>query len=388
MSPTARVPWRYFTSPAAKWAAQPTFVLGEACFLVLALACFAHARTQPTRSARQRHTAAWLAALLAGTANDLIFMEMLPTVDNFWHGQAVLMLSPRLPAYICALYICFMYIPAVAAWRAIPSSGLARAALAGLLGVLFYAPFDVTGAKFLWWTWHESDVVIAKRILGVPVSSTLFVLTFVGSFSWLLGLGPQSETGASPSVFLPLLRATLFSTFAMVAQITVLQQLEGGTPGYLSLAVGAALYASIALVGFSAARSAYPSDRSPADRSLFLSIAAYLILLPTLVASFRPESHHSAGIHQTFGPCGVKALDIAGNERDVYVCGEPRDGSYTFSCLAGMPDEGAEWYTVCGAPFDERGRWIAAVGGMAAAGMAAYAAVLMRGEAGAAVKID
>ena len=44
------------------------------------------------------------------------------------------------------------------------------------MGTLIYAPFDLTGAKFLWWTWHDTDAAVAVRWLGVPVGSTMWTL--------------------------------------------------------------------------------------------------------------------------------------------------------------------------------------------------------------------
>ena len=38
----------------------------------------------------------------------------------------------------------------------------------------------VTGIKFLWWTWHDTDAPIDYRILGVPIGSTVWVITFTG----------------------------------------------------------------------------------------------------------------------------------------------------------------------------------------------------------------
>ena len=40
----------------------------------------------------RKYLAVWLAAFLAGTANDAIFM-MLPMVDNFWQAQVRLVFS-------------------------------------------------------------------------------------------------------------------------------------------------------------------------------------------------------------------------------------------------------------------------------------------------------
>ena len=67
-------------------------------------------------------------ALIAGTANDMIFMA-LPLVDNFWQAQAMIMLTPRLPLYIPCVYVGFMYLSTVAVWR-LDLPPLARAAWA------------------------------------------------------------------------------------------------------------------------------------------------------------------------------------------------------------------------------------------------------------------
>src|SRR5436190_5602187 len=101
------LPWRHFTSPAEKWAAQPSFVIGEYLFIALAVAALVHAKRQG-----RAHLLVWVAALVAGTANDLIFMA-LPLVDNFWQAQATIMITPRLPLYIPCAYACFMYVPTV-----------------------------------------------------------------------------------------------------------------------------------------------------------------------------------------------------------------------------------------------------------------------------------
>ena len=91
------LPWQVFTSPAEKWAVQPSFVIGEYLFLLCAALALAHAWRQGEQ--RRMHVLAWVGALLAGTANDIFFMA-LPLVDNFWQAQATIMITPRLPLYI------------------------------------------------------------------------------------------------------------------------------------------------------------------------------------------------------------------------------------------------------------------------------------------------
>jgi hypothetical protein len=68
-----------------------------------------------------------VAALIAGTANDLIFMA-LPLVDNFWQAQTTIMLTPRLPLYIPCVYVCFMYYATVSVWRLRPAAAGPRGA--------------------------------------------------------------------------------------------------------------------------------------------------------------------------------------------------------------------------------------------------------------------
>ena len=42
-----------------------------------------------------------------------------------------------------------------------------------------------SGIKFLWWTWHDTDSAIAERMFGVPLGSTMWVITFSATFAYL-----------------------------------------------------------------------------------------------------------------------------------------------------------------------------------------------------------
>ena len=141
----ADLPWAPVQSPALMLERQPTLLVGEAAFICLALAALAHA----LRNGRQ-HVLLWLGALIGGCCNDVFFM-VLPFVDNFWHAQCFLMLTPRLPLYILAVYVAFIYVPVAASWR-LTRPPLARFVAGALTAGLLYAPFDLVGAKHLWWT--------------------------------------------------------------------------------------------------------------------------------------------------------------------------------------------------------------------------------------------
>ena len=349
------MPFQHFLSPSEQWARLPTFFIGEWVFIALALALLVHAiRTD------RAHLLLWVGALVAGTANDLIFMA-LPMVDNFWHSQASVMLTARLPLYIPCVYVCFMYLPAVAARRAgLPLAS--TAALTGLLAVLFYAPFDITGAKYLWWTWHDTDLPVATRLLGAPTSSTLWVLTFSGSYALLLGAVLRKDPEVSARTFaLGLAVVALCATVVMVVQITVLQQLDGGAPGYFAIGVGLTLYAIAAARG---ARKAEPRPVRRLDALAWTGAVVYHVALVACVGLFDPSAHTSVGVHQELGECHVEATDIAGLTRYQFLCATDYEEDFELECGGETPEPSATWYRVCGREHRDFGLWLGAVLGL------------------------
>jgi len=364
------LPWQAFTSPAEKWAVQPSFVIGEYLFLLCAALAFAHAWRQG--SERRMHVLAWVGALLAGTANDMFFMA-LPLVDNFWQAQATIMITPRLPLYIPCVYVCFMYFPTVSVWR-LRLPQWSRAALTGLGAAVFYGPYDIVGAKFLWWTWHDSDLPISHRILGAPIGSTIWIITFTAAFAWLLGRVVDRDPAVSGRSFAKGLALVCgLSTITMMIQMTALQQLDGGIPGPIALAVVVALYVTIVALGW---RRGQPQPRRAADRLLNAAAMLYFSTLVIIMASFSPETHRSASMHQTYGACHVEATDIAGLTRYKYLCAEDFEEDFSFACVEALPEEGSEWYTVCGRAHRDLGRWLLGVTGLGSLGVLLYSYLL------------
>ena len=350
------LPWKMFTSPLEQWAVLPSFLVGEYLFIALAALALVHARHEG-----RDHLFIWGAALVAGTANDMIFMA-LPLVDNFWQAQATIMLTPRLPLYIPCVYVCFMYYPTVAA-RRMRLAPLPGAALAGLVGYLFYHPYDITGAKFLWWTWHDTDLPIATRILGAPTSSSLWTLTFVGAFAWLVGRAIRRDPDmTAPGFARGLAMVAGLTTLLMMLQITPLQQLDGGAPGYVAYTVGLTIYAGLVWRG---RQSADPEPPRPGDVPLHRATMGYLATLVLIMAVFDPSPHVSTGVHQEPGECYLEAKDITGLTRHEYLCVRDFDEDYSFECTDAPPD-GAEWYTVCGRAHTRFGVWMAGMSFLAA----------------------
>jgi len=361
------LPWHVFTSPLDKWAVQPSFVIGEYMFILLAVIALVHAR-----AGGRKYMMVWVAALVAGTANDLIFMA-LPLVDNFWQAQGTIMLTPRLPLYIPCVYVCFMYYPTVAVWR-LGLRPLSAALLTGVVAAMFYGPYDIVGAKFLWWTWHDSDRPIENRLLGAPIGSTMWVITFVATFSWLLARVIIRDPQVSVrSMARGIAMAAGLSTIVMVVQLTALQQIDGGVPGPIGLVVVVAIYLGVAARGWSRRGS---GAVNPTDALLHRAACGYFATLVVVLAVFDPATHVSASMHQTYGQCHVLAKDIAGFTRYEFLCAQDFDEDYTFACVNELPADGAQWYTVCGRAHTSFARWMAGVFALAIAGIAVFTRLL------------
>ena len=50
-----------------------------------------------------------------------------------------------------------------------------------MLALIHKQSFNITGAKFLWWTWHDTDAPVRDRLFGAPVGSSCWVFTFSGN---------------------------------------------------------------------------------------------------------------------------------------------------------------------------------------------------------------
>ena len=354
------LPWQMFMNPAEQWATLPTFLLGEYVIIACALIALYHARR-----AGRANLLIWLAALIAGTCNDLIFMA-LPLVNNFWQAQASIMLTPRLPLYIPCIHVVFMYWPAVAVRRL----GLGRwstAALTGLVACMFYAPYDIVGAKFLWWTWHDSDASLAARLLGAPVSSSLWVLTFVGSFALLLDTVLRDKEITSRSFIRGFVLVAGLTTAMMMIQMTILQTINGGTPRYLALCIGLVTYGTVAFLG----RRAMSGSELSIDWLGCGATAAYLLMFAFNMTFFAPETHVSTGLHQPPGPCDVEATDITGATRKQFLCVDNYEEDFTFACTT-PPADGTQWYTICGRAHTNYALYAVGVGGLALVGIVVF----------------
>lgn len=363
-----QLPWSPLTNPIDKWAVQPSFVIGEYLFYLCTILAFIHARRHG-----RAHLLVFVGALLAGTANDMLFMA-LPMVDNFWQAQATIMLTPRLPLYIPCVYICFMYFPTVAVWR-LGLPRISAAALTGLLAETWYAPYDIVGAKFSWWTWHDTDLPIVNRLLGAPIGSTMWVITFVAAFSFLMSTGMRKDPELRErSTIIKTLALTLgLSSALMVVHMQILQPLDSSLPGPRGLVTLIVLYLGIFAWGWSRRN---PPKRVASDRILQGAAVLYFSTLIAIMAIFDPATHRNTSMHQTYGPCYVEAKDIMGFTRYEFLCAEDYDEDYTFDCVDERPEPDDQWYTVCGKAHTDFPSFMLGIVLLGALGIAGYGSLL------------
>ena len=380
---------------------HPTVLLAEASFISLAIVTLIHAGLHD-----RQHVLMWLAAVVSGTANDVIFM-VLPFVDNFFHAQMTLMLTPRLPLYICCAYIAFQYCGCVAAWR-LELPVVPQAAASALAGALFYSSYDITGAKFLWWSWHDTDGPIFERWLGVPCGSTMWTLVHVFVYSLILhGLAYRTDELSNTRFAVALLGSGVLTTPAMFIAMGPfqLQQLRlafvadrllpvitrmPGKPDQLSLGLVIAVFSLLVNLGLNGkAKAADDAPKTMAwlkpvpslDRMLLAAVVGQFCLLTSIMAYANPATIVSTGAHQEYGECHVKEVDLMGYEREAFLCKDSFNEDYTFDCAAAtsqmLPPALPTWFTICGRAHVNYALYVGVSAAIGLCGVISYTAMLL-----------
>lgn len=261
-----------------------------------------------------------------------------------------------MPLYISCVYINFMYFGTAAAWH-LRLPALAEACAAGIIAELIYAPYDIVGIKFLWWTWHDTDSAIAARIFGVPIGSSMWVVTFSATFAYFFrsttsGARFKNEPLSLRDCWVTVAKLSALSTPVMMVQMTVFQMgtgldiiwANGGlppspAPGPRGFVACLLLYGHIVR---SALKAAPPRRSALCPRTLRSAPGADLISCCHLCVHFMtplvimvvadPSTHVSTSMQQRYGPCGMVHLDITGNEVTEFVCAEEFQEDYSFDC--------------------------------------------------------
>ena len=380
------LPWNAVGDVQAQWEALPTFIVIELLMIALSLAGLIH-------SISCNRLWLWIASTLCGVANDVFFM-VLPVGGEFWQSQALIMLTPRLPLYIVALYCNLMYISTSAATSfKLPAVG--EAAASGLLACLFYAAYDILGATYLWWTWHTTDAAISQRLYGAPVGSTMWILTYCSIqcllFRWCTCKKMWSN-------FLSLCVTCIATTPLFMQTMGIFQVLSMdtlGQPGVRTLSLAVCIYTVIVLyctftqsnptvtfkqitIGGASCAGERPGNRIPSWSKylLWFTLMMYYCGLTAVAVHGDPSTQVSVGIHQQYrGKCdGVEQVsDLMGFTMDPVVCDSHLPTNEWTVCNHTDPLKyDGQWYSVCGrtsGDFEMRKNVVLAI---AAVGCAVY----------------
>lgn len=375
----AHMPWRAWgITFAEQYARMPTFVICEYTMHVMAVAALVHARFNGAMDL-------WFAAWICGTANDVFFM-FLPFCDNFWQAQATIMLTPRLPLYIVSMYIVMMYYSSTGARRFGFACPIAEAMMAALLMALLYSVYDINGARFVWWTWHDSDAAIYERLGGAPVGSTMWILTYsclfnmllrwcgqAGSASRFLGTGKAAavmdncqkkmRNGPTAQVILFVCTACtpLFMILLGLCSVSSLDIV--GKPGTRTLVFTCFLFIGVVLKRGLFGEKNWQTRHTHGDTFVGALLCFYFGLHFWMMVAFDPTTHVSTGVHQKWsGVCRNRTTDIMGFQRQDILCGDmgPMNasrGDFVWGRACGIQwadsvipsgNHVIEWYTVCG----------------------------------------
>ncbi|XP_046977191.1 uncharacterized protein LOC124543163 [Vanessa cardui] len=352
------------------WAAQPTYLISQAVYVLAGVITLIHAFRKGGR-----WPYFWLGTVLHGIYADNFWHFVLPEYDNFWHSQTpVVFLGARLPLHIILLYPAFIYHAAYAVHK-LNLPRYAQPFAVGLITVLIDIPYDIVAVKFVHWTWHDTDPNIYDRHYWVPWNSYYFHCTFASSFyfffdfsrRWLAPRVAQWSSATKGVEWKSLLIATLLGMPGGVLLFVPIYhplhdvyKLHSEVTFFLLFSI----YFVIVLLGLLSDREKNKDKLTKIDYVLILQLAIHYLTYWVFVVFFNPEREWSTGLHEQIGPCNeVASLTSPFGQtlyKRKYFCIQDYNEDYfDFHCLGGkLPPNGATWYTICGTPFENRVEYI------------------------------
>ncbi|KAJ2954411.1 hypothetical protein O0L34_g2676 [Tuta absoluta] len=351
------------------WAAQPTYIISQAVYIIAGLLTLFHAFRKGGR-----WPYLWLGTLLHGVYADNFWHFVVPDYDNFWHSQApITFLGGRLPLHIILLYPAFIYHAAYAVSK-LNLPKYAEPFAVGLVTVLIDLPYDIVAVKFVHWTWHDTDPNVFDRHYWVPWNSYYFHATFAASFiyffqafrAWFAPKVSSWESAGKSVEWKSMLLAVLFGMPGGVLMfVPIYHPLHDlyGIHSEVTFFLLFSIFSMIVLHGLLSDREKAKEKLSTIDYVLIVQLAVHYITYWVFVAFFHPEREWSLGLHEPVGPCNeVATLTTAFGklQKRKYFCPENYDeGYFDFHCVNNQkPQNGASWYVICGTPFANRVEYI------------------------------
>nr|AXY94765.1 GMPiso00160 [Galleria mellonella] len=352
------------------WAAQPTYLISQAVYLVAGLLTLIHAFRKGGR-----WPYFWLGTVLHGLYADNFWHFVLPEYDNFWHSQTpIIFLGARTPLHIIFVYPAFIYHAAYAISR-LNLPRYAEPFAVGLVTVLIDIPYDIVAVKFVHWTWHDTDPNIFDRHYWVPWNSYYFHATFAASFffffnasrRWLAPKVAQWESAGKSVEWKSVLIASLLGMPGGVLMFVPLYHPLHDVLGIhseVTFFLLFSIFSVFVLHGLLSDREKSKSRLTTIDYVLILQLVIHYVIYWVFVVFFHPEREWSLGLHEPVGPCNeVATLTTPFGQtllKRKYFCPDNYDeGYFSFHCVGGQkPANGLSWYVVCGTPFANRAEYI------------------------------
>ncbi|XP_063373444.1 uncharacterized protein LOC134661339 [Cydia amplana] len=355
------------------WAAQPTYLISQAIYLIAGIVTLLHAFRKGGR-----WPYFWLATVLHGLYADNFWHFAVPEYDNFWHSQTpIMILGARQPLHIIFLYPAFIYHAAYAVSK-LKLPGYAEPFAVGLVTVLIDIPYDIVAVKFVHWTWHDTDPNIFDRHYWVPWNSYYFHATFAASLvfffhavrKWFAPKVAKWDSAGKKAEWKSLVIAALLGMPGGVLLFLPIYHplhdmfhIHSEVTFFLLFSI----FGAFVLHGLLSDREKTKERLTAIDYVLLLQLAVHYLTYLAFVLYFHPEREWSLGLHEPVGPCDELATITTpfGQtlQKRKYFCPDNYDeGYFNFHCVGGQkPQPGASWYVVCGTPFENRAEYIAVV---------------------------
>ncbi|KAI9911796.1 hypothetical protein PsorP6_008733 [Peronosclerospora sorghi] len=343
-------------------------------------------------SSGKRNATMLIAAMLQVFVVELCFYN-----SDRWHAQALVMLiSEHLPPYSVILQAQLYYIAFVATLRLRIDPFIQPFAMGSLMVMLVF-PFELLGTKLLWWTWHDTDPLLADRLMGVPCHALFYTYFFGFAFvcvhhilrsNWLVGDYYEEEHWKSEwgyVLLMPVLTTIFSMGFLILGYYTTVSLLQ--IDAQVSLLAPMQVFFFI-LIGLSLLLSwmadrerdlpivqktlqpvdAYDSDwlYSCIDHAVNQMVFLLYLVLVLLTLFINPKEIVSLGHHQPLGDCleNEPFYSLIGirHQRKKYLCVHDFDEEFNLCNypLTQLLYEDS-WYMICGRGYSNFATYIALI---------------------------
>jgi len=345
-----------FRSLFETWAQEREFLIFDLCALSLSALCLYHSLR------KAKHFTLYLSIFFGGALIDLTIRKI-PQLASFWQAQNWLeLLDYSEPAYILfGMYFVFQY-PAIQLAQNMHLDLFGEASAAALLATMIYHPYDIVGAKYVWWMWHRDDPLMVPSELGVPVASTFWTMAYTGALAatlrWVVA-SPRFEKWSATSR--AMLIAPIASLGLMQVPFTFFYQplvLGLGVSEHRTLALFKIICLALVLRGLCFRGSKRFKKKIGVQNIVLLLVPLVCFAALFLVTTyFDPGQVERHGLFQTYGNCTIRESAYFGwKERAKFNCKESSGRNaelWDFRCVKKTPKKGDKWYTVCPKAFPD-----------------------------------